>query len=127
MNMQKMMENMEEQSAEYQKVFGTQTPQTFVSARTTEGDMLVMKAHQAARKAIKEIYPQIQVGVTLSLHDIQARAGGESFAAKEWDEDDCGIGDPYDWRNQHNYLDIWLGIVYGRIRADCFYAKCISV
>ncbi len=87
MNMQKMMENMEEQSAEYQKVFGTQTPQTFVSARTPEGDMLVMKAHQAARKAIKEIYPQIQVGVTLSLHDIQAKAGGESFAAKEWDEE----------------------------------------
>lgn len=46
-----------------------------------------MKAHQAAKKVIKELYPDIKVGITLSLHDMQPEAGGEDAAAKEWDEE----------------------------------------
>lgn len=85
LNMQKMMENMQKQGMENQEVFGTPKPQNFVSARTPQGDILVMKAHQAAKRAIKEICPDLQVGITLSLHDIQAKEGGEEAAAKEWD------------------------------------------
>ena len=85
--MQKMMENMQKQAQENAEVFGVRTPQVFVSGRTSEGDILVMKAHQAARKAIKETDPALQVGITLSLHDIQAKDGGEERAAREWEEE----------------------------------------
>lgn len=87
LNMQKMMENMQKQAEENVEVFGVPTPQVFVSGRTPEGDILVMKAHQAARKAIKEVDPTLQVGITLSLHDIQAKEGGEERAAQEWNEE----------------------------------------
>lgn len=87
LNMQKMMENMQKQAQENMEVFGVTTPQVFVSSRTPEGDILVMKAHQAAKKAIKEVDSSLQVGITLSLHDIQAKEGGEEQAAKEWNEE----------------------------------------
>lgn len=87
LNMQKMMENMQKQAQENMEVFGVTTPQVFVSGRTPEGDILVMKAHQAARKAIKEINPNLQVGITLSLHDIQSKEGGEKRAKEEWSEE----------------------------------------
>lgn len=87
LNMQKMMENMQKQAQENMEVFGVTTPQVFVSGRTPEGDILVMKAHQAAKKAIKEVNPNLQVGITLSLHDIQAKEGGEKRAEEEWNEE----------------------------------------
>lgn len=82
LNMQKMMENMQKQAEENMEVFGVTTPQVFVSSRTPEGDILVMKAHQAAKKAIKEVNANLQVGLTLSLHDIQAKEGGENGQKK---------------------------------------------
>lgn len=81
------MERMKRQAGENMQVFGTPQPQVFVSGRTPEGDILVMRAHQAARAAIKSVQPEMQVGITLSLHDIQAQAGGEEQAAREWDEE----------------------------------------
>lgn len=81
------MERMKRQAAENMQVFGTPQPQVFVSGRTPEGDILVMRAHQAARAAIKSVQPEMQVGITLSLHDIQAQAGGEEQAAREWNEE----------------------------------------
>jgi len=82
-----MMERMKKQAAENMKLFGTAQPQVFVSGRTTEGDLLVMRAHQAAKAAMKAVKPELHVGITLSLHDIQAQPGGEEAAAKEWDEE----------------------------------------
>ena len=87
MNFEKMMENMKFAAAENTQVFGTPQPQIFVSSRTPEGDALVFRAHREAKKAIKELYPNIQVGITLSLHDCQALPGGEEFAAKAWEEE----------------------------------------
>ena len=81
------MDRMAKQAEENEKVFGTAMPQTFVSARTREGDILVMKAHQAAKAAMKAVKPSLQVGLTLSLHDIQAIPGGEAKADKEWEEE----------------------------------------
>lgn len=82
-----MMERMRKQAEENIQVFGTPQPQTFVSGRTPEGDLLVMRAHQAAKKAIKEVNPKLKVGLTLSLHDIQPVNGGEERALEEWNEE----------------------------------------
>lgn len=87
MNFNEMMANMQKQKEENLEVFGTDTPQTFVSARTREGDILVMRAHQAARRAMKEVKPELKIGLSLSLHDIQAVEGGEERARKEWEEE----------------------------------------
>ena len=68
-------------------MFGIPQPQIFVSERTPEGDLLVMRAHAAARDAIKALCPQVKVGLTLSLHDLQAQPGGEAFAEAAWQEE----------------------------------------
>ena len=87
MNFEKMMENMKYAAAENAGIFGTPQPQIFVSSRTPEGDILVFRAHQAAKAAIKAIHPEIKVGITLSVHDLQALPGGEAFAEASWDEE----------------------------------------
>ena len=87
MNFEKMMENMKFAAMENAQVFGTPQPQIFVSSRTPEGDALVFRAHQAAKETIKALYPNIKVGITLSMHDLQALPGGESFAEAAWDEE----------------------------------------
>ena len=87
MNFEKMMENMKYAAMENAQVFGTPDPKIFVSARTTEGDALVFRAHQAAKEAIKAINPEIKVGITLSLHDLQALPGGEKYAEDAWNEE----------------------------------------
>lgn len=64
MNFNDMMANMQKQKEENVEIFGTDTLQTFVSARTPEGDMLVIRAHQAARAAMKAVKPELQIGLT---------------------------------------------------------------
>ena len=86
-NLEKMMQNRQLLAGENEAVFGTPTPQVFVSGRTPEGDILVMKAHQSAKRVIKERFPDMQVGLTLSLHDLQPLPGGEEAARKELDEE----------------------------------------
>lgn len=87
MNFNTMMENMQLQKQENKDVFGTEEPQNFVSGRTAEGDILVMRAHQAAKKAMKAVKPALQIGLSLSLHDIQAVEGSEENALHEWEEE----------------------------------------
>ena len=82
-----MMERMKKQAAENMQVFGTPQPQVFVSPRTPEGDLLVMRAHQAAKEAMKAVKPELKIGLTLSLHDVQATPGGEAEAEREWNEE----------------------------------------
>ena len=82
-----MLEHMKKQAGENLQVFGTPQPQVFVAPRTPEGDRLVMRAHQAAKAAMKAVKPELKVGITLSLHDIQAQPGGEKEAEREWDEE----------------------------------------
>ncbi len=89
MNFQPPKEQMEAM-IEGAKVFGIDDPQkvhTFLSQRTAEGDLLIIKAHEAARNGMKEKCPHLKVGVTLSLHDIQVATGGEELAEKEWEEE----------------------------------------
>ncbi|HUM85115.1 MAG TPA: family 1 glycosylhydrolase [Lachnospiraceae bacterium] len=87
MNLSKMMENRREAAAENEAVFGTPQPQVFTSPRTPEGDAIIMKAHRMAKAVIREVCPDIKVGLTLSLHDIQASDGGQEKAGQEWDEE----------------------------------------
>ena len=82
-----MMARMKQQAMEHMQLFGTPQPQVFVAPRTPEGDLLVMKAHQAAKAAMKAVKPDLKIGITLSLHDIQPQPGGEAMAQKEWDEE----------------------------------------
>ena len=43
-----------------------------------------MRAHLAARDAMKKICPNLMIGLSLSLHDIQPVDGGDVVAEKEW-------------------------------------------
>lgn len=66
---------------------GVEAVHSFLSACTPEGDLLIMKAHRSAAEAMKRICPHLKIGLTLSLHDIQAGSGGEEYAKKTWEEE----------------------------------------
>jgi beta-glucosidase len=87
LNLSDPMEKMKLTAIENAKIFGDPQPHTFVSAASENGDRIVIKAHQAAKEAIKKVNPKIQVGITLSLHDTQFIEGGENGAEKEWNEE----------------------------------------
>lgn len=80
-----MMNQMKRKAEENRRLFGMEQPHVFLSDRTKEGDMLVIRAHQAAKAAMKAVKPSLQVGITLSLHDVQSVPGGEARASEEWD------------------------------------------
>lgn len=84
LNLEKMIANQKEAEKERMEIFGVPKTECFTSPRTPHGDEIVMEAHKAARTVIRELAPHIQVGLTLSLHDIQPLPGGEENAAKEW-------------------------------------------
>lgn len=86
-NLSNPMERMKLQAMENIKVFGTPQPHNFVSSCSDDGDLIVCKAHVAAREAIKAVNPEIKVGITLSVHDMQWSEGGKERADKEWDEE----------------------------------------
>ena len=86
-NLDRMMAGSPEAAAEKEALFGTSAPKTFLTPRSENGDSIVMRAHRAARAAIRQIRPDIKVGLTLSLHDIQSQLGGEVNAAEEWDRE----------------------------------------
>lgn len=87
LNMQAMMENMKRQAEENAAAFGTPQPHCFNLGGSEHSDLLTMQCHQAAKKAIKALYPEIQVGLTLSLHDLQPAPGGEERAEAVWAEE----------------------------------------
>lgn len=83
-NLKTMLANQKIAASENLEVFGVEKLHTFVEQRSPEGDLLIMRAHVAARDAMKKLCPHLKIGLTLSLHDIQAVKGGEKKAAKEW-------------------------------------------
>ncbi|MCM1123707.1 MAG: family 1 glycosylhydrolase [Eubacterium sp.] len=86
-NLEQMMAGQKAAAEENKKVFGVEKVENFTSMRTPEGDKIVCRAHEAARNVIKELYPELKVGLTLSLHDIQPVEGGEENAMKEWSDE----------------------------------------
>lgn len=83
-NLKQMLANQKIAASENAEVFGYEKLNTFVSQRTPEGDLLIMRAHCAARDAMKAVCPHLKIGLTLSLHDMQPQRGGQKHAAKEW-------------------------------------------
>ncbi len=66
----------------------------FLRPRNEKQEKIVMRAHQAAKQAIKSVNRDIKVGLTLSLFDYQPVDGGEENAEKLWHED-FGMYLPY--------------------------------
>lgn len=60
---------------------------SFLKPRDQAQEQIVMRAHEAARKAIRKKCPNAKVGLTLSLFDYQPVPGGEKKAASLWEED----------------------------------------
>lgn len=87
MDFGKMLENQRYAAEENEAVFGTPNPKMFVSAKSPEEDLEIVRCHTRVRKAIKEKYPELKVGFTLSLHDVQALPGGEAAAEAQWEEE----------------------------------------
>lgn len=67
---------------------------TFLKPRSKEQEAIVMRAHQAAKAAIKKVSPECKVGLTLSLFDYQPTADGTAMDRQLW-EDDFGFYLPY--------------------------------
>lgn len=76
-----------EKRKENQTVFGVDDPAVFVSPRSKKGNQIIMEAHKSAVKTIHSMLPEVKVGLTLSLRDVQAAEGGEKAAQKEWYEE----------------------------------------
>lgn len=90
MNMKAMMEQQLFSTREGAAAFGLTSPEdmhVFQSPCSEKGDEILCRAHVAARKAIKEICPHLQVGLSISLHDFQAQTGGEAAVVKEWEKE----------------------------------------
>lgn len=66
----------------------------FLRPRSKEQEKIVMRAHQAAKQALKSVNPEIKVGLTLSLFDYQPTDDGKEIAAQLWYED-FGMYLPY--------------------------------
>ncbi|OCT12824.1 glycoside hydrolase family 1 [Paenibacillus pectinilyticus] len=83
MNTDKMAQ-MQKNYEALSKAFGSPAAgvQAFLAPRSDNGLEIIFKAHTEARAAIREISPQTQVGVTLSLYDYQSVAGGAEQAAQ---------------------------------------------
>ena len=86
-NLEKMMAGQKAAAEENLKVFGVEKVENFTSMRAPEGDNIVCRAHEAARTVIKEFCPDIKIGLSLSLHDIQPVTGGEEKALSEWGDE----------------------------------------
>lgn len=61
--------------------------ETFISPRTDNGEIIIMRCHEKARNIIKSINTNIKVGITFSLYDHQVLSGGEKYVEKEQYED----------------------------------------
>ena len=115
MNMKALMEQQQLAAVEGAAAFGLADPQgvhVFQSPCTPEGDAIICRAHEAARAAIREVCPQVKVGLTLSFHDLQPQPGAEDTAAREWDKEfrhylPCIKGD--DFLGVQNYTRSLLG------------------
>ncbi|MDQ8735624.1 family 1 glycosylhydrolase [Paenibacillus sp. LHD-38] len=78
-----MAARMQTYMLEVSKAFGVppQEVHSFLGPRTEKGLEVIFRAHTEARSIIRQISPQTQIGITMSLYDIQSIPGGEENAA----------------------------------------------
>lgn len=89
-NLETMMSRREEADREAAEIFGLPAgsqPQTFQTPCSPEGDGIVVRAHEAARDAMKAVCPHLKIGITLSLHDFQAIPGGWAEVENRWEDE----------------------------------------
>lgn len=60
---------------------------TFLKPRDLKKEAIVMRAHLAAKEAVKKAAPHCKVGLTMSLFDYQPTPDGIAAADKLWQED----------------------------------------
>ncbi len=77
-------EQAEAMAREYEELFGTREPASFNTPRSDAGNQVIIEAHRQARAALREVCPEARVGLTLSLHDLQAAEGGEEAEQEQW-------------------------------------------
>ncbi len=87
LNLDNPMEKMKLNALENIKVFNEPMPHCFVSAASDKGDEIVCKCHLKAKEIIREISPDIKVGITLSLHDLQYKDGGKEKCEEAFKEE----------------------------------------
>jgi len=87
MNFNNLIKNMNKKKKENKELFGTKSPHTFISLGSNKSDSIIISAHLKAKEEIKKINPNIKVGITLSLHDIQVLDGGNKKANNEWNDE----------------------------------------
>ena len=58
----------------------------FLMAGDAQGAATIAAAHRAGREAIRRVAPGVKVGLTLALSQPQYVAGGESAAARQWQD-----------------------------------------
>jgi len=102
-NLKQMLANQKLAAAENREVFGTEKLHTFVSQRTPEGDILIMRAHSSARDAMKAVCPHLKIGLSLSLHDMQPLFAGKRHAGKEWHAE---FGHYLPWIREDDFLGV---------------------
>lgn len=85
---------------------------TFLSGRTEEEELLIMRAHQKAREAIRAVNASIKIGATFSIYDYQAAEDGEEMR-EQLRYEDFGLYLPYladdDFIGVQNYTRKMVG------------------
>ncbi|WP_337099944.1 glycoside hydrolase family 1 protein [Paenibacillus sp. YIM B09110] len=83
------MSNIQAYYAELGKAFGVSPLEvhTFLAPATDQGMEIIYRAHTEARTAIRKVSPNTQIGITMSLFDVQSVPGGEALAAEELHEE----------------------------------------
>jgi len=78
-----MAARMEMYYQEVSKAFGLPPKEihSFLGPRSEYGMDIIFKAHVEARNSIRQVSPRTQIGITMSLYDIQSIPGGEEHAA----------------------------------------------
>lgn len=89
-NMEALVKQQKAAQEETARIFHLESGEDFhpfQSVCTQEGDLIICRAHEAARDAMKAVCPHLKVGITLSLHDLQSVPGGEETTEKRWDDE----------------------------------------
>ncbi|WP_341277991.1 family 1 glycosylhydrolase [Paenibacillus sp. FSL H8-0537] len=83
------MSNIQSYYTELGKAFGVSPLEvhTFLAPATDQGMDIIYRAHTEARTAIRKVSPNTQIGITMSLFDVQSVPGGEELAAEELHEE----------------------------------------
>jgi beta-glucosidase len=84
MNIDAMSADDAAKKQENMDVFGTEEPQVFVSPRSQHGIEVIMHANEEAVRILHEVIPGVKAGLSLSVRDVYASAGGEKNMEEDW-------------------------------------------